>query len=62
MMADGGWQPKALVICACGHDLEQHDRVGARYCAATSSSRLDRGCVCVTEESAAALASAVVVR
>ncbi len=36
------------VLCACGHPRGQHDRVSARYCDATVSGGLDRGCVCHT--------------
>ena len=40
----------ALVIdtsqCACGHQASEHDAVGRRYCEATSSAELIRGCIC----------------
>ena len=32
---------------ACPHDESAHDRIGLRYCAATSAGALERGCVCV---------------
>jgi hypothetical protein len=32
--------------CACGHLLDQHDPIASRYCDATNSARLERGCVC----------------
>jgi hypothetical protein len=34
--------------CTCGHRPEQHDRVATRYCLATVTSRLLRGCICAT--------------
>jgi hypothetical protein len=34
------------VLCACGHPLDQHDSIATRYCDATISSGLKRGCVC----------------
>lgn len=33
-------------LCACGHPLASHDRVGLRYCQASASSGLSRGCIC----------------
>jgi hypothetical protein len=36
-------------LCPCGHNLEDHDRVAARYCAATISGGLERACVCTVE-------------
>ena len=42
-----GWQPHAEVICPCGHIVDDHDRIALRYCAATASGHLSRGCVCV---------------
>lgn len=33
--------------CDCGHLSDEHDRVAKRFCAATSSGQLVRGCVCV---------------
>ena len=32
--------------CGCGHAAEAHDQIAARYCAATRSAHLDRGCIC----------------
>ena len=32
--------------CACGHLLEHHDRIAARYCAATTAGELSRDCIC----------------
>jgi hypothetical protein len=37
-----------VTLCACGHDIEEHDRISARFCAATASGHLTRGCVCPT--------------
>jgi hypothetical protein len=39
--------------CACGHPLDDHDRVAHRFCAATRSGQLLRGCICVPAVSAA---------
>jgi hypothetical protein len=40
-----GGQP--VVICsACAHPWAEHDRIAARYCAATTVGHHDRGCVC----------------
>lgn len=36
------------VICAvCPHAWDAHDRIGIRYCSATTAGGLQRGCVCV---------------
>jgi hypothetical protein len=36
-----------LPICGmCLHPLESHDAIATRYCAASASSALARGCVC----------------
>ena len=32
---------------ACPHPLEDHDPIGLRFCAITSSRGMSRGCVCV---------------
>ena len=32
--------------CHCGHDDDQHDAVAARFCRATLSGVLRRGCAC----------------
>ena len=39
---------------ACPHSRDAHDRIGTRFCAATTAGALSRGCVCVGD----ALASA----
>jgi hypothetical protein len=41
-------------LCTCGHPRERHDAHGLRYCRATVSNDLRRGCICVepTTESA----------
>jgi hypothetical protein len=37
----------ALIHCrACGHRLDGHDDIDLRYCDATVSSDLIRGCIC----------------
>jgi hypothetical protein len=33
-------------ICWCGHDLDGHDAIATRFCRATVSGALSRGCVC----------------
>jgi hypothetical protein len=33
-------------LCHCGHTEEQHDAVAARFCRATLSEVLRRGCAC----------------
>ena len=33
-------------LCACGHRLDAHDAISARFCAATIVNNLLRGCVC----------------
>jgi hypothetical protein len=33
-------------VCACGHPMDEHDSVAARFCRATASSDLHRDCVC----------------
>jgi hypothetical protein len=44
----------AADVCACGHPAERHDAHASRYCRATVSNELRRGCICVdpTAESA----------
>lgn len=34
------------VACGCGHDAARHDRTALRYCRATASNELRRGCIC----------------
>lgn len=34
----------------CGHACEIHDSIASRYCAATASSALSRGCICTVPE------------
>ena len=36
----------AAKLCACGHTELEHDAIARRYCAATSSGDLTRGCIC----------------
>jgi len=39
----------ALQRCMCGHIELEHDAIARRYCAATSSGELTRGCICREE-------------
>jgi hypothetical protein len=39
-------QKPAVLLCPCGHEPEQHDRVALRYCAATNAHDSPRGCIC----------------
>lgn len=39
-------QPASTLTCTCGHPSADHDRVGLRYCEATTAGGLDRGCIC----------------
>jgi hypothetical protein len=32
--------------CGCGHEAVRHDRTALRYCRATASNELRRGCIC----------------
>jgi hypothetical protein len=34
-------------LCGCGHAAERHDAHALRYCRATVSNELRRGCICV---------------
>ena len=36
-------------ICPCGHPLDRHDAIASRYCSATASGNLMRGCICAAE-------------
>jgi hypothetical protein len=36
-----------LICAACPHEWGAHDPTGVRFCSATVSSGLRRGCVCV---------------
>jgi hypothetical protein len=38
--------PPAAELCTCGHPESEHDVVARRYCSATSSADLVRGCIC----------------
>lgn len=33
-------------LCACGHPTKSHDAKASRYCDATTSNHLQRGCIC----------------
>lgn len=40
---------KAEGVCAvCPHDWVAHDSIGVRYCSATITNALHRGCICKT--------------
>jgi hypothetical protein len=41
----------AVACSACAHPWAEHDQIGARFCAATTVGRHDRGCVCATRPS-----------
>lgn len=44
----------SVVACAaCAHPWAEHDQIAARYCAATTAGRHDRGCVCSARTSTA---------
>ena len=45
-------QASAAACPVCPHPPDTHDEIGARYCAATAAGKFERGCVCVTGESA----------
>ena len=32
--------------CRCGHRTDAHDPIALRYCAATKTAALTRGCIC----------------
>ena len=34
------------LACTCGHPDAQHDAIATRYCLATATGHLDRGCIC----------------
>jgi len=36
----------AVMRCMCGHVELEHDAIARRYCAATTSAALTRGCIC----------------
>jgi hypothetical protein len=43
---DAPGQEPTDVLCTCGHARDKHDAISSRYCGATVSGGLDRGCVC----------------
>lgn len=43
---------QAATCAACAHPWAEHDQISARFCAATTVERHDRGCVCVTASKA----------
>ncbi|WP_338033818.1 MULTISPECIES: RGCVC family protein [Kutzneria] len=48
--ADTTSAPTACPVCP--HPPDTHDEIGVRYCVATAAGKFERGCVCVTGESA----------
>jgi hypothetical protein len=38
--------PSVTAHCHCGHEPNEHDVVASRYCTATETWILDRGCIC----------------
>jgi hypothetical protein len=38
--------------CACGHAADDHDGIALRYCAATKTSAIARGCICSPQPTA----------
>lgn len=44
LSSDGSGKP--LACGGCTHPREMHDGIATRYCAATASGALSRGCVC----------------
>ncbi|TQM15672.1 RGCVC family protein [Pseudonocardia kunmingensis] len=54
--APSATEPGTGATCAaCPHDRDAHDRIGTRFCCATITGALSRGCVCVGEARASAL-------
>jgi hypothetical protein len=47
MTLESRYETPLTTLCACGHPMEEHDPVAARYCRATASGDLERGCICV---------------
>ncbi len=46
MTGNPGLQAAPEGTCPCGHPDSGHDLVAARYCRATISGALQRGCIC----------------
>jgi hypothetical protein len=44
--ADLPGHQSAAALCECGHLYSAHDPISTRYCDATITGGLDRGCVC----------------
>jgi hypothetical protein len=44
--ANGTAVDEPAVMCACGHPLDHHDPIAARFCRATIDGVLPRGCIC----------------
>jgi hypothetical protein len=43
---DGAGDTSQEACPACAHVLSSHDRIGARFCKATTAGGLTRGCAC----------------
>jgi hypothetical protein len=59
LVVDAVVDTAALELSRCGrcrHPLEAHDAIAIRYCAASASSALARGCVCRASDGPPALA------
>ena len=41
--------PTRLACAVCAHDWGAHDPIGVRFCTATATGGLDRGCACVDD-------------
>jgi hypothetical protein len=40
-------KPPPDAMCPCGHTADEHDSLASRYCRATVTGALTRGCMCV---------------
>jgi hypothetical protein len=46
LWADPPDDQSTAALCTCGHPSDGHDSIATRYCDATISAGLKRGCVC----------------
>ena len=46
MTTESRCETPLTTLCACGHPVADHDSVALRYCRATASGSLHRGCIC----------------
>jgi hypothetical protein len=49
MTSESRCETPLTTLCACGHPIAEHDSVASRYCKATASAAMRRGCVCAVE-------------